>query len=615
MLTSELFPFRLETDALDSWLAAIPKSADARGLPPAPARSEGVYASDGVRAVVFDGVLYERGQLVEGGRNGDGTDARLVLDAYCRFGESVVSRLNGLFSLVVWDPEEELLLCARDPMGIHPLFYAEVGEELRLSPSFEALRRSPGVSGELDRVVVAEQACLRWHDPEETLVRGIRRVPPGHAMTIRKGRRTVRRYWDPSPTGRDDWITEDELPRFEELFAQAIDRCLVHGSAGIYLSGGLDSVSVAAVARDRSREAGLEPPWALSLRFPHPDCNEEELQRSVAQGLGLPQLMVDLNEAAGPEGIVGAALALSRRWPTPLLNYWLPAYQHLGIEGGRRGCRAILTGTGGDEWLCVSPYYGADLLRQGDLRGIYHLWANLSRSNPIPKLLLLRNMVWRYGARDLLAAEVATGLDQVAPGLLRRHRERKIAAITPEWVARDPEIRRQMDERALRYRRPPTSGSLYQRELQEALDHPLMNIEVEEIYESGRRLGVRVLQPFWDADLVRFLVRVPPELLNRGGRSKGVVREMLARRFPELGFDRHKKVVATNYSSELMLREGRRAWEELGGPVELAKLDAVDFSALQSSAMRIFGVRDANEVHRLWYVLSLEAWLRGQVTG
>jgi asparagine synthetase B (glutamine-hydrolysing) len=322
--------------------------------------------------------------------------------------------------------------------------------------------------------------------------------------------------------------------------------------------------------------------------------------------------MVDLEEAAGPEGVLGAAVALSRRWPMPLLNYWLPAYHYLGVEGGRRGCAAILTGTGGDEWLCVSPYYGADLLRSGDFLGVYRLWANLSRSNPVPKLLLLRNMIWRYGARDLLAAEVATGLERLAPDVLRRRRQGKIAAATPDWVAPDRELRRQLDERALRHRRSPSGGSLYQRELEEALDHPLTNVEVEEAHESGRHLGVQVMQPFWDADLIRFLVRVPPEHLNRGGRSKGVVREMLARRFPELGFDRHKKVVATGYSTELMLTEGRRAWERLGGPVELAKLDAVDFARLQWSAMRTFEERDVNEVHRLWYVLSLEAWLRGQ---
>lgn len=605
MRAPELSPRRLEAGGPDGWVLAVPLRPAATGAAARAVEDDGLYASDGACGVVFDGFLHDR-------RNGGPSDPRLVLEAYRREGEGVVSRLSGRFALVLWDAERGLVLCARDPLGIHPLFYAEVGDELRLSSSFGALRSSPGVSSELNRVVVAEQACLRWHDPEETLLRAIRRVPPGHVLKFRGAQRTLGRYWDPSPTGPDDWVTEDQLGQFEERFARAIDRCLVHGRAGIYLSGGLDSVSVAAVARDRSREAGLPPPRALSLRFPHPDCNEEEIQREVAERLGLPQMLVGLEEAAGRGGVVSAALELGRTWPAPLLNYWLPAYQHLGREAERQGCGAILTGTGGDEWLCVSPYYAADLLRSGDLLGVYRLWANLSRSNPVPRLLLLRNIAWRFGARDLLSAAAAAGLGTTAPALLRRHRERSIARATPAWAAPDPQIRREMDERALRYRPKPTTKNLYQRELEEALDHPLMNIEVEETYEAGRRLGVRVLQPFWDPDLIRFLVRVPPELLNRGGRSKGVVRDMLARRFPEVGFDRHKKVVATNYSSSVMLEGGRRAWRELGGATELSRLDVVDAKALESSVMHTFATQDHREVHRLWYVLSLEAWLRGQ---
>jgi len=602
MRAAELSAFRFESDAREAWVMTLPRRAARRGPAPAPALEDGPYASDGVRAVVFDGVLHDGADL----------NATAVLDAYRRFGDEVVSRLDGRFALVVWDAERERVICARDPLGIRPLFYAEVGDEVRLSPSLQALRRSPGVPNELDRVVAAEQACLRWHDPEETLLRGIRRVPPGHLLTLTTAGRTLRRYWDPSPRGPEDWVTEDQLERFEELFVRAVERCLQAGPAAIYLSGGLDSVSVAAVARDRSEAAGLAAPWALSLRFPHPDCDEAELQREVARRLGLPQLLVELGEAAGPRGIIGEAVDLSGAWPAPLLNYWLPAYQHLGVEAVERGCAAILSGTGGDEWLGVTPYYAADLLRAGDLRGIYRLWASLSRSNPIPRLALLRNMVWRYGARELASGVVAGGLERVAPGLLRRHRRRRVAAATPVWAAPDPELRRQMAERALRYERPLETGSLYQRELDDALDHPLVSIEVEESYEAGRRLGVELLQPFWDADLIRFLVRVPPELLGRGGRSKGLVRDMLDRRFPELGFGRHKKVVATSYSSVLMLTEGRRVWERMGGPTQMRKLDVVDFSALQWSAMRTFAGQKRDDVHRLWYILSLEGWLRGQ---
>jgi asparagine synthase (glutamine-hydrolysing) len=404
-------------------------------------------------------------------------------------------------------------------------------------------------------------------------------------------------------------VTEDRLEEFDGLFTRAVDRCLTRGPAGIFLSGGLDSVGVAAVARERSRAAGLPPPWALSLAFPG-DANEEDVQRGVAGQLGLPQHMVGLQDAVGPGGVLGTALELSRLWPAPLTNYWTPAYQRLARDGGERGCRVILTGTGGDEWLGVTPYYAADLLRRGDVRGLVRLWANLQRSYPVPRLLMARNLLWRFGARDLAAAAAARGLERTAPGLLRRRRLRRLEAATPRWLAPDPALRRSMNERALAARRPPTGRDLYWREMDEALDHPLTSLEVEETHESGRRTGVPVLQPFWDADLVRFLVRTPPELLNRGGRSKSVVRDMVARQVPGLGFERQRKVSATNVATGTVFETAGHAWRRLGGVPCLGALAIADPVRLESEMKRIVAERDRRNAYRLWYAFTVEAWLQ-----
>ena len=83
------------------------------------------------------------------------------------------------------------------------------------------------------------------------------------------------------------WADEEELENFDALLDQAVDRCLALGPTAIYLSGGLDSISVAAVATDRARNRGLNDPLALSLHFPEPQSNEEKVQRGVARELGL----------------------------------------------------------------------------------------------------------------------------------------------------------------------------------------------------------------------------------------------------------------------------------------------------------------------------------------
>ena len=230
---------------------------------------------------------------------------------------------------------------ARDPVGVYPLFYASVEGEWLFSTSIEALTQHPRVSGEVNRAALADHLCHRWPDVEETFFKNVKRVPPGHVIRVGRSKQ-VRRYWElPIPGAGVDWIREDELDRFDELLDQAVERCLCLGPAAIYLSGGLDSVSVAAVAAENSQRKGLPPPWALSLGFPA-ECNEEEIQRGVAKNLGLPQVLMTLGDAVGHDGLLLAALKMNSHCSMPMLNPWNPAYHRLGLEGKQRGLQGDL---------------------------------------------------------------------------------------------------------------------------------------------------------------------------------------------------------------------------------------------------------------------------------
>jgi hypothetical protein len=143
-----------------------------------------------------------------------------------------------------------------------------------------------------------------------------------------------------------------------------------------------------------------------------------------------------------------------------------------------------------------------------------------------------------------------------------------------------------------------------------SIDHPLMALEMEEIHETGRRMGVRILQPFWDADLVEFLYRIPPDLLNRGGRTKGLVRDMLARRFPEAGFERHRKITATGFFRSVLTREAGTAWEVMEGTPTLARMGLVEPRALENAIRAHASGHDPARVHRVWDVLNVESWTR-----
>jgi len=419
-----------------------------------------------------------------------------------------------------------------------------------------------------------------------------------------------------------DWVREDELGQFDELLQQAVERCRDGRPTGIFLSGGLDSVSIAAVAASSARAARSSDPLALSLAFPDRDANEEVVQRGVSETLGIPQIMLEWDAAVGSDGVIARAAELSSLMPAPLLNFWMPAYDRLALSGREQGCEVILTGAGGDEWLGVTPFYAADLLRWGSIRGLRRLYAEQRRSYPVTRLAYGRNVVWRYGARPVLGSVVKNWLDRAAPSLIERERLRRLAHSTPTWIAPDPRLQAEIlrregevleREAAQRRQRPHLDRRFprfYIEQVRSALDHVLVAMEMEETFEQGRRLQMRVRAPYWDSELLSYLYRTPPELLNRGGWSKGLVRESVARRFPAFGFERQRKVSATSFARSELQRAGALARSTLRGATALEDAGIVDGSRMQAHLQQVLTEPRARRFSLIWDLLSLECWLR-----
>lgn len=553
--------------------------------------------------VVFDGALYDR--VVGNGQSA----ADFVLGAYLRRGAEALAELRGAYALAIWDGADGSVLCARDQAGTHPLFYSDAGEELLVSSSTEALLRHPSVPRRLNRTALADHLCHGYPQAlDETFYAAIKRLPPGHALRQDAAGRQTYRYWDPAPPGElVQWATEDELERLEELVRRAVERCLGLGPAGIYLSGGADSATVAAFAAAGSRTRRLPAPLALSLLFPHPECNEEAVQRAVAAQLGLPQVVASFDEAVGAGRLLAAALELSSRWPSPLLNLFEPGFQHLGAEARRRGCEVVLTGGGGDEWFALSPGHAQEFLRSFDLAGLYRLWEARRRYLPAPALSVLRGLVWRGGLRALLR-EAAM---RRAPRALGAYRRRGGAEWIPRWIASDRGLRHELYERAEALAGEPLLGDRYLLEKSLTLDHPLEAIGMEETHAAGERLGIRVLQPLRDPDLVDLLYRTPPKLLIRGGREKAPMRDLLASRLPAFGGEWPKTVFMDGFLSSVMLEQGPEAWRWLGGVPALTELGVVEPKRLRVFVERCLSGQGAwHELMRVWTILSTEAWLR-----
>jgi asparagine synthase (glutamine-hydrolysing) len=589
--------------AADDWVVRV--SRDAADVQIA----HGQPSGDADLQVVFAGQLYDTPEV------GAGTGVALVADpaeaiqrAFRQRGDALLPSLRGRFAFVVIDRTTQTIRAVRDPLGAHPLLYALTPREIVFSSNAALLRRQAHVSSELSRAAIADHLCKRWPDPHETFFEHIRRVPPGWQARVTRAGLSLDRYWNPSGD-RIEWLPDEEVERFDALLEQAVARGLAAGPTGIFLSGGFDSVSVAAVAADLAARAGASQPLALSLAFPDPSCDERAIQTSVARTLGLPLHIEGLHDAAGPRGLLAAGLELNRELPTPLFNNWMPAYITLAAHARAQGTTTILTGEGGDQWLLASSYLAADLIARGNIRGLVRLARTWRRSYHLSRWTAFREASWTFGLRPLAGAVCA----QFGPARWDDRRAERIVAAQPAWLAPDAalhDLQRARARAALPEARP--AGGFYERECRSVLARAVEAWQFEEQHDIGRQLGVRYVHPYWDADLIGHLYRVRPERLSQNGRTKALVRRTVDRRFPALGFQKRQKVMATDVFANILRTQG---------PALSATLD--DFSALAS--LEVVRPADAKRfvdaswggsprtLATVWTLINMEHWARRQL--
>ena len=577
-------------------------------------------AADGLkvatRGVFYDGEKLARELGLESTPEGD---AGLALEVYRRWGEQGIRRLRGIFVIFVWDAARDRLLAARDQLGAEPLFYARTEGEILFAATPKTLVAQPGVQWTPNPTVLAETLYWRWPDPEDTALDGIRRILPGHIWTLTNGTASSRRYWDPDDDLQErGWVDADGLEEFDELLERSVWQCLELGPGSIFLSGGLDSVSIAAMALDLARRHELPTPLALSLAFPTPDTSEADVQLGVAKALGLPQIMLGLEESVAPDGLLRRSLDLCADWPLPRTYIWAGAYQELAKAGAERGARVIMTGGGGDEWLTVDLKIAADFIHARQLGNLYRFTRSRLASFDVPAVSGLRYVLWEYGLREVLRFHGRPLLAKYAPAVLQARRRRVLARTELPWVAPDPrlraELRARREEDVARTTTPRKVGGrfhFYASDGAMVLDHPAIAAQREDDYEDGRRAGVHLMHPYWQPDLVSFLYRVPPELLLRGGLEKGVVRRSLARRFPNLGFERQKKVVSGEYQRSKMRSELPPALRRAEGFKALIDLGVVDGAKVDTLIASALATSDRRDLYRVWQLLTLETWVRG----
>ncbi|MEF8753406.1 MAG: asparagine synthase (glutamine-hydrolyzing) [Accumulibacter sp.] len=218
-----------------------------------------MLSADHRYVIAYNGEIYNYRELradleAEGFRFRSQSDTEVVLNALAAWGPLAFASLNGMFAFALWDRHERRLMLARDRYGVKPLYYAVVGNTLAFASEQKAIIAQPGFPRQLDREALLEYFTFQNIFTDRTLLQDLRLCPAGHYAVLDFASRAPQlkfsQYWDfdfREPSGKVDKMAyEGELDR---LFRQAVNRQLVTDvELGSYLSGGMDSGSITAVA-------------------------------------------------------------------------------------------------------------------------------------------------------------------------------------------------------------------------------------------------------------------------------------------------------------------------------------------------------------------------------
>jgi len=279
--------------------------------------------------------------------DGDPTDEELTLRAWRRWHEASLPDLIGDYSFALWDAEARHLWCARDLMGARPFFYAQAGNRLYFSNTLNAIRCAPDISSALDDHFIGDFLLQgSCSDSARSAFRDISRLPAGHALHFSTVVLHVRRFAslpieEPLQLKRE----QEYVERFRELLEQAVKERLPRDSVAIYMSGGLDSTSIAAIASDYARKRA----WHSSLRAYCVDCQplfddqEGHLAARVAEHLSIP-IEIWPQSACLPFAGWDEDKVLT---PEPSQEPYLPSYLQQSRCVSQQS-RVVLSGYGGD---------------------------------------------------------------------------------------------------------------------------------------------------------------------------------------------------------------------------------------------------------------------------
>jgi asparagine synthase (glutamine-hydrolysing) len=504
------------------------------------------------------------------------SDPELILHAYQCWGENCVGHLRGDFAFAIRDARNRQVFCARDHFGIKPFYYVVNERVFLFSNTLNCLRIHPEVSEELNEAAIGDFLLFGLNcDVATTTFRDIQRLPPGHSLVISADAFRMHRYWSPPIDGCIRYKHPEEyVEHFREILKESVADRLRTSPVGIYLSGGLDSGSIAATARELSTASrGAKDLRAYTMIYESLFRDEEiAFARGTADHAQIPIRYLPADKFQLFARWEESQALLHEPVETPFVFDIFETFRMIGSD-----CRVVLSGHGPDNLMDFQMWpYAKNLFRK-------HEWSTLA--GELLRFLWVRPFPWR-------------GLVQRARKLARSNDPQ---AELPNWIAADFAKRMDLGERRKKF---PFLGPQVHPVLPRghaSMFLPQWTQLLENSDPGVTHSPVEIRYPFLDLRMVDYLLALPP---FPWFFKKRLLRQAMAGRLPKRTLTRAKTPLPIHPVAEALKTPGS-AW--------LRKADLcpeIRRYVITSEALPVCQARNPEHAYVMIRPLCLNFWLQ-----